>query len=75
MENFNTTWAFFAPKNRKTAVNQIFKNLTDEEKIDIELFLQQANVILYVCNSIGKINIKAFDDYIKSAYCNWIKTF
>ena len=48
MENFNTTWAFFAPKNRKTAVNQIFKNLTDEEKIDVELFLQQANNILYL---------------------------
>ena len=75
MENFNTARVFFAPKNSKSVVYQIFKTLTDEEKIDIELFLQQANVILYVCNSIGKINIKAFDDYIKSAYCHWIKTF
>ena len=39
-----------------------FHEYSNEEKIDIELFLLQANVILYVCNSRGKINIKAFDD-------------
>ena len=32
-------------------------------------------LFFYVCNSIGKINVKAFDDYIKSAYFHWIKTF
>ena len=74
VENFNTTRLFLAPKNRSTIL-KLFKNLSEKEKSDIDLFLQQANVILTVTNTIGKINIKAFEDYVKKAHCLWINPF
>ena len=63
---------FFAPKNRNTVVNKIFKNLTSAKKADIELFMEQANVILTVTNSLGKIKIKPFETYIKKAHVHWM---
>ena len=74
VENFNTTRLFLAPKNRSTVL-KLFKNLSEKEKSDVELFLQQANIILNVTNSIGKIKIKEFESYIKIAHCHWINAF
>ena len=42
--------------------------MTSAEKADIELFMEQANVILTVTNSIGKIKIKPFETYIKKTH-------
>ena len=53
----------------------LFKNLSEKEEYDIELFLQKANVILNVTNSIGNIRIKEFESYVKAAHCHWISAF
>ena len=57
VENFNTTRIFFAPKNRNTVVNKIFKNLTSAEKADIELFMEQANVSILRASLLWMITI------------------
>ena len=48
VENFNTTRIFFAPKNRNTVVNKIFKNLTSAEKARVlENDLLGINCMIY----------------------------
>ena len=49
--------------------------MSEQEKSDVELFLQQANVILTVTNLIGKVRIKAFENFVKIAHCHWINAF
>ena len=39
------------------------------------MFLQQANVILAVTNSIGKIKIKEFDSSVRNSHIHWIQAF
>ena len=49
--------------------------MSSDEKSDILLFLQQANVILTVTNSIGRIKLKQFESYVTQAHIHWITAF
>ena len=74
VENGNTTMEFLKTKNRPTVLS-LYHTKSDKEKADLDLFFDQARVIIGVTNKIGKINCQAFSEYVKKAYLHWINSF
>ena len=73
-ENGNTTMEFLKSKNRPKVLS-LYHTKSDKEIADLDLFFDQARVIIGVTNKIGKINCQAFSEYVKDAYLHWINSF
>ena len=74
VENGNTTMEILKQKNRADVLSMFyFEN--DEERMMVDSMLTQANIIIGVTNKIGKINVKAFREYVKKAYMEWVQNF
>ena len=49
--------------------------VNDQERQDLNTFLDQARTIISVANKIGKIHVQKFDDFVKNAFSFWSKKF
>ena len=73
VENFNTCRIFLDPSNRDRVIDLFMVDEEDERKL--RRFLKEAHVILSVTNSIGKVNVPEFRDFVRNAYIHWIQDF
>ena len=74
VENGSTTMVFLDPQNREKVLD-LFFTINDKEREDLNLFLDQAHVIISVTNRIGKIHVQSFQNYVQTAYSHWSKAF
>ena len=62
------------PENRQKVIDLLNPRDVTEE-YNLRLFLKQANIILSVTNTIGKVKVGKFREFVKNSYIHWITAF
>ena len=65
---------FLHPDNGEKVIN-LFYCKDDEEIMNLNTLLDQASVIIWVTNRIGKVKVQEFQKYVHNAYMHWLDNF